>query len=129
MSLDLTEEETDALATLRRRTIDDDRYPLCPRIQLLKGILGKIRSEPVREPLPPQVIKTGSERLSLLVIGKFDGNDERIFCLIVHEPRGIIAVASEPFPHLCQVAGKISVSDPNHDSAHSANPLVISNCA
>jgi hypothetical protein len=52
MSLDLTEEETDALATLRRRTIDDDRYPLSPRIQLLKGMLGKIRSEPVREPLP-----------------------------------------------------------------------------
>jgi hypothetical protein len=27
MTLDLTEEETDALAKLLRRTIDDDRYP------------------------------------------------------------------------------------------------------
>jgi len=53
MPLDLTEEETDALARLLNRTIDDDRYPLSPRIQTLKGILAKIRPEPVREPLPP----------------------------------------------------------------------------
>ena len=53
MSLDLTEEETDALATLLNRTIDDDRCPLSPRIQTLKGIFAKIRPEPVREPLPP----------------------------------------------------------------------------
>jgi hypothetical protein len=39
--------------TLLRRTIDDDRFPLSPRIQTLKGILGKLRPEPVREPLPP----------------------------------------------------------------------------
>jgi hypothetical protein len=53
MILDLTEEETDALARLLSRTIDEDRYPLSPRIQLLKGILGKFRPEPAREPLPP----------------------------------------------------------------------------
>jgi len=53
MMLDLTDDETDALATLLRRTIDDDRYPLSPRVQTLKGILAKIRPEPVREPLPP----------------------------------------------------------------------------
>jgi hypothetical protein len=53
MILDLTEEETDALARLLSRTIDDDRYPLSPRIQTLKTILGKLRPEPVREPLPP----------------------------------------------------------------------------
>ena len=52
MMLDVTDEETDALAKLLSRTIDDDRYPLSPRIQTLKGILGKIRPEPVREPLP-----------------------------------------------------------------------------
>ena len=50
--LDLTDEETDALARLLSRTIDDDRYPLSPRIQTLKGILAKIRPEPVRKPLP-----------------------------------------------------------------------------
>src|SRR3979411_1650299 len=43
MMLDLTEEETDALARLLRRTIDDDRYPLSPRIQMLKALLAKIR--------------------------------------------------------------------------------------
>ena len=51
--LDLTDEETDALTRLLSRTIDDDRYPLSPRIQTLKAILAKIRPEPVREPLPP----------------------------------------------------------------------------
>jgi hypothetical protein len=39
--------------TLLRRAIDDDRYPLSPRIQTLKAILGKLRPEPTREPLPP----------------------------------------------------------------------------
>jgi hypothetical protein len=42
MMLDLTDEETDALARLLSRTIDKDRYPLSPRIQNLKGILAKI---------------------------------------------------------------------------------------
>jgi len=53
MTLELTDEETDALARLLSRTIDDDRYPLSLRVQLLKAILTKIRPEPVREPLPP----------------------------------------------------------------------------
>ena len=53
MMLDLTDEETDALARLLSRTIDDDRYPLSSRVQTLKAILAKIRPEPVREPLPP----------------------------------------------------------------------------
>jgi hypothetical protein len=52
MTLDLTEDETAALARLLTSTIDADRYPLSPRIQLLKDILGKIRPEPAREPLP-----------------------------------------------------------------------------
>jgi hypothetical protein len=51
--LDLTDEETDALARLLSRTIDDDRYPLSPRIQTLKAIVAKIRPEPIHEPLPP----------------------------------------------------------------------------
>jgi hypothetical protein len=56
MMLDLTDEETDALARLLSRTIDDDRYPLSPRIQVLKAILAKLRLEPVRERLaPPKV--------------------------------------------------------------------------
>jgi hypothetical protein len=54
MMLDPTDEETDALAELLSRAIDEDRYPLSPRIQTLKAILSKIRPEPVREPLPPR---------------------------------------------------------------------------
>jgi hypothetical protein len=53
MTLDLTETETAALARLLSDAIDADRYPLSPRIQTLKAILGKVRPEPVRELLPP----------------------------------------------------------------------------
>jgi len=53
MTLDLTEEETAALARLLGRAIDDDRYPLSPRIQTLKAILTKICPEPDRKALPP----------------------------------------------------------------------------
>ena len=53
MKLDLTDEETTALSRLLTNTIDDDRYPLSPRVQTLRGILTKIRPEPAREPLPP----------------------------------------------------------------------------
>jgi len=54
MNLDLTDEETAALARLLSKTIDADRYPLSPRVQMLKAILAKIRPEPAREPLPPR---------------------------------------------------------------------------
>jgi hypothetical protein len=53
MNLDLTDEETTALARLLRDAIDGDRFPLSPRIQTLKAILAKIRPEPAHEPLPP----------------------------------------------------------------------------
>jgi hypothetical protein len=56
MMLDLTDEETDALARLLSRTIDDDCYPLSPRIQNLKTVLAKIRPEPAREPMPPRKV-------------------------------------------------------------------------
>ena len=49
----LSDPETDALTRLLSNTIDNDKYPLSPRIQTLKAILAKIRPEPVREPLPP----------------------------------------------------------------------------
>jgi hypothetical protein len=53
MAPDLTDAETAALARLLREKIDNDRYPLSPRIQTLRGILAKFRPEPPREPLPP----------------------------------------------------------------------------
>jgi hypothetical protein len=39
-NLDLTDAEADGLAPLLTRTIADDRYPLSPHIQTLRGILG-----------------------------------------------------------------------------------------
>ena len=53
MQLDLNDDETAALTRLLTITIDADRYPLSPRIQTLKTILGKIQPEPTRKPLPP----------------------------------------------------------------------------
>ena len=53
MNLDLSDEETAALAALLRRTIADDRYPLSPRIRMLQGILDRIEPPPAREKLPP----------------------------------------------------------------------------
>jgi hypothetical protein len=53
MNLELSDQESEALARLLRNAIDDDRYPLSPRVQTLKAILAKIRPEPAREPPPP----------------------------------------------------------------------------
>ena len=50
MKPDLTDEETDALVRLLRDTIEADRYPLSPRVQMWKGLLAKIRPEPKRQP-------------------------------------------------------------------------------
>ena len=50
----LTEDEKVALRALLRRTIDDDRYPLSPRIRRLGGILAKLEPPtPTPAPLPP----------------------------------------------------------------------------
>jgi hypothetical protein len=53
MIVDLTREETGALARLLSQTINSHRYPLSPRIQTLKAILAKITPEPAREHSPP----------------------------------------------------------------------------
>ena len=53
MTPDLIDEETAALVRLLSDTINNDRYPLSPRIQTLKAILAKLRPEPARKPLPP----------------------------------------------------------------------------
>ncbi|MBV8525698.1 MAG: hypothetical protein JOY71_26900 [Acetobacteraceae bacterium] len=50
MHLELTDEETFALLNLLTETIENDRYPLSPRIQTLRGILTKFGS---RAPAPP----------------------------------------------------------------------------
>jgi hypothetical protein len=53
MNLDLSDDEAAALAALLTRTIEDDPYPLSPRLRPLKSIVAKLRPEPIHEPLPP----------------------------------------------------------------------------
>jgi hypothetical protein len=52
MDLHLSDEQAALLEKELTAIIDDDRYPLSPRIQVLREILNKLRPEPVREPLP-----------------------------------------------------------------------------
>ena len=47
-NVELTDPEAEPLVRLLRNTIADDRYPLSPRVILLKEILGKLKPEPAR---------------------------------------------------------------------------------
>jgi hypothetical protein len=54
----LTDEKT-ALLALLKRTIEDDRYPLSPRISMLRGILAKLQPPqsgppPLKAYVPPR---------------------------------------------------------------------------
>jgi hypothetical protein len=53
MNLDLTDDEKAALLRELDRIIDESRYPLSSRTQMLKAIRSKLRPKPVREPPPP----------------------------------------------------------------------------
>ena len=53
MNLDLNDQQTDTLIRELSSVIQNDRYPLSPRIVALKEILAMMRPEPEREPLPP----------------------------------------------------------------------------
>ena len=53
MDLALNDEEAATLLAELDRIIDNDRFPLSPRILALKDIRAKIRPDPEREPLPP----------------------------------------------------------------------------
>jgi hypothetical protein len=52
MHLDLSDDEAAALTKEHHEIVENDRYPFSPRIRTLRAILGKLRPEPVREPLP-----------------------------------------------------------------------------
>jgi hypothetical protein len=53
MHLDLTDDEAAALTRELDDIVESDRYPFSRRIRTLRGILVKLRPEPVRKPLPP----------------------------------------------------------------------------
>ena len=53
MNLELNDLQTDVLIRELGSIIQNDRYPLSPRIVALKEILGTMRHEPKRELVPP----------------------------------------------------------------------------
>jgi len=59
MTLDLTDEEKLALAAELKRTINEDRYPLSPRIRTLKAILAKLKPAPAVTTEPRPTSKAG----------------------------------------------------------------------
>ena len=53
MNLELTDAQKEALIRELSQIVQNDRYPLSPRIVALKEILGQLRPEPARPaPLP-----------------------------------------------------------------------------
>jgi hypothetical protein len=61
MQLELTDDEAAALLAALSRLIDNDRYPLSPRIRILRGIRAKLPGAPP-EPPPPKPPRTGRPR-------------------------------------------------------------------
>jgi hypothetical protein len=57
MQLDLTDEEAAAFLSLLNQVIADDRYPLSPRIRVLRAIRAKLPGAP---PEPPPARRSGS---------------------------------------------------------------------
>jgi hypothetical protein len=55
MNLDLSNEAASLIRELHD-IVESDRYRFSPRIPTLRAILGKLRPEPVREPLPPRKV-------------------------------------------------------------------------
>jgi hypothetical protein len=49
----LSDDEAAALTQEVHDIVESNHYPFSPRIRTLRGILAKLRLEPVRKPLPP----------------------------------------------------------------------------
>ncbi len=65
MMLDLSDDEKHALAELLRRTIEDSRYPLSPRLAPLRAILAKLEPPGPRHELPPPLKAYDAPRVRL----------------------------------------------------------------
>jgi hypothetical protein len=60
MPHDLTDEEVAALTRYLRQKLDDERFPLAPRLDPIKAILAKLEPPTPRpEPLPPLKLGMG----------------------------------------------------------------------
>ncbi len=58
-ALDLTDAEAAALGAHLRRTIENDRFPLVPRLAPLRAILDKL-VPPAPQPEPPPPLSAGT---------------------------------------------------------------------
>jgi hypothetical protein len=66
--MELSEVERAALVELLRQTIGASRYPLSPRVKMLKAVLAKMEPPaPISQPFPPP---KASERPSLALAKK-----------------------------------------------------------
>jgi hypothetical protein len=63
MTLDLSDDEKFALTGLLTRTIENDPYPLSPRVLTLKAILAKIEPRPVVAKLRPELERSTDANL------------------------------------------------------------------
>ena len=61
MRFELTDEQAFVLLNLWTETIENDRYPLSPRIQTLREVVARFR--PIALPSPPAYISKTTRRL------------------------------------------------------------------
>jgi len=54
MDIHLTDEQSATLLAALDKIIDGDRYPLSPRVKMLREIRAQIKPYPMHEPLPPR---------------------------------------------------------------------------
>jgi hypothetical protein len=60
-TIDLTDDEHAAVTASIRRAIEDDRFPLAPRLNPLRAALAKFDAEPKLTPEPPPKTPPGPE--------------------------------------------------------------------
>jgi hypothetical protein len=53
-NLELTDDEAQALVRVLGDAIDGDRFPLSPRVQVLRAVLARLRPEPVQPAVSPE---------------------------------------------------------------------------
>jgi hypothetical protein len=72
MNLELNDVQTEVLVRELSQIVENARCPLSPRIVTLKEILGQLRPEPERQPLPPRgvrdILKAHWQRTSMFVL-------------------------------------------------------------
>jgi hypothetical protein len=64
-------------------------------------------------------VEGGYERLTLLIVGKFNRDVDCVSVLIINKPSRLIPMAIKPFAHRRHLVSKIRGAHSNSNSAHS----------